>query len=67
MRSDYVAGLTALVAELDSTDESWRNNPLYSNGQKTVALLGFIAQMLAQEFDEKNDVEVCDLGTIEFG
>ena len=67
MRSNYVAGLAALVSELESTDESWRSNPLYSEGQKTVALLGYIAQMLAQEFDEKNDVEVCDLGTIEFG
>ena len=66
MRSNYVAGLTTLLAELDSTDESWRSNPLYSEDQKTVALLGFIAQMLAQEFDQKNDVEVCDLGTVEF-
>lgn len=65
--SDYVLGLEALVKELDSTDEYWRNNPLYSEEQKQSNLLAFIAGMLAREFDEKNNVEVHDLGTIEFG
>jgi len=68
MRSNYVAGLAVLVAELDSTDlKSWPPRPIYSEEQKQSNLLAFIAQMLAQEVDEKNGVEVCDLGTIEFG